>query len=153
MSSSCGACINLKKKILPDLEKDLKNDPRFRYLSLEFSEKAIGGKEVDGKEFHPELKNGFVEYFPTFLLFPGNLWNNKNSKLKGVPKHDLKKNPQIDYSKASILSWIENTLKRDPLFNGGNTEVIENLKPLEDGKYVVPTYGTYNRFKGTKTDN
>jgi thiol-disulfide isomerase/thioredoxin len=161
MSQVCGACQNFKKKMLPDLEKELRNDPRIRFISLEFAEMGISkdGKDKDGKDYHPDLKNGFVEFFPTLLLFPGNLWNNKESKLKGVPKHDMKKNPQIDYSKNSILNWVENTIKSDPLFSSSDKFMLtENGKPinsypkqLENGRYIVPTYG--NRFKPTRVED
>ena len=141
MSQKCGACQNFKRKMLPDLENILKNDPRIQFVLLDFPEMAIPLNK-DGKEYHPELRNGFVEFFPTFLLFPGNLWNNKDSKLKGVAKHDMKKNPQVDYSKSSILSWIDETIDKDPLFSSTSTE----------GNFIVPTYGTYNRFRATKVD-
>lgn len=162
MSQMCGACQNFKRKGLPALERDLKNDSRFRFIVLDFPEMAIPVNK-DGKEYHPELRNGFVEFFPTFLLFPGHLWNNKDSKLKGVAKHDLRKNPNVDYSKASIISWIEETINQDPLFNSSNIMLINNNNynnnhnnhnnHRETEKYVVPTYGTYNRFKSTKIDD
>ena len=148
MSQKCGACHNFKAKMLPELEKDLKNDNRFRFLVLDLPDMGVPktGRDIAGNEFHPDLKNGFVQFFPTFLLFPGNLWNDKNSRLKGVPKHDMEKNPKVDYSRASILSWIDSTIETDPLFS--NSFPKTNKK-----EYVVPTYGTYNRFKGTKTDS
>lgn len=162
MSEKCGACQNFKRKALPELEKELKNDSRFKFVSLDFPDMTVPNNK-DGKEFHPELRNGFVEFFPTFLLFPGNLWNDKNSKLKGVAKHDLKINPNVDYSKNSIISWIEETLKTNPLFINSNIDIndkIKNTNPYgsyaklgDDGYYSVPTYGTYNIFKGTKPDN
>ena len=154
MSEACGACQNFKRKILSDLEKDLRNDSRVRFVVLEFPTMAIP-QNKDGREYHPELRNGFVEFFPTFLLFPGNLWNNKDSKLKGVAKHSLKKNSQVDYSKSSILSWIDETLRKDSLFFSSNIVLTENGKPLysKEGYYTVPTYGTYNRFRPTKTDD
>lgn len=153
MSQQCPACQNFKKKMLPELEKEFKNDNRFRFVVLDFPKMEIPINK-DGKEYHPELRNGFVEFFPTFLLFPGNLWNNKDSKLKGVAKHVLSKNPKPDYSKASILGWIDETIKRDPLFTG-TPIVTDNVRPmapkqLEDGKFLVPTYGTYNRFRSGK---
>ena len=149
MSQLCGACHNFKKKMLPELERELKGDNRFRFLVLDLPEMGVprSGKAINENEFHPDLKNGFVEFFPTLLLFPGNLWNNKDSKLKGVPKHDLKKNPEVDYSKNSILSWIDKTIRNNSMFSGNNT----NSKKTEN--YIVPTYGTYNRFKGTKIDD
>lgn len=147
MSHMCGACQNFKRKMLPDLERELKNDNRFRFIILDFPEMAIPF-DKEGKEYHPELRNGFVEFFPTFLLFPGNLWNNKESKLKGIAKHELKKNPNVDYSKSSILSWIDETLRKNPLFLKRNS-LIEG-RQNEKNQYIVPTYGTYNRFKSTK---
>lgn len=146
MSQMCGACHNFKKKMLPELERDLNPDNRFRFLVLDLPEMGVPrtGKDINGNEFHPDLKNGFIEFFPTLLLFPGNLWNNKDSKLKGVAKHDLKENPKVDYSKASIFSWIDETIRNDPLFSN-------NQKKPEN--YIVPTYGTYNRFKGSKIED
>ena len=161
MSEKCGACQNFKKKMLPDLQRELGNSSQFKFLVLDFPNMAIPA-QVEGMTYHPDLRNGFIEFFPTLLLFPGNLWNNSQSKLKGVAKHDLKKNPQIDYSKSSINSWINTTLKNDPLFSNNDTEIqlTENGKPLgkyakslDNGNYVVPTVGTYNRFKKTKIDD
>jgi thiol-disulfide isomerase/thioredoxin len=157
MSQQCPACSNFKKKMLPELEKEFKNDSRIRFVLLDFPKMEIPISK-DGKDYHPELRNGFVEFFPTFLLFPGNLWNNKDSKLKGVAKHVLSKNPKPDYSKASIVNWIDETIRKDPLFtNNSNVILADNTKPmapkqLEDGKYLVPTYGTYNRFKASRID-
>ena len=156
MSQMCGACQQFKKKMLPELKKELENDPRVKFVILDFPEMGVPINK-EGKDYHPELRNGFVKFFPTFLMFPGYLWNNKDSKLKGVAKHDLEKNPNVDYSKASILSWIDNTIKKDPLFTT-NTIQTDNSKPMapkqtDDGKYMVPTYGTYNRYKSTKINN
>jgi len=147
MSRKCGACQNFKSKELPELEAELRKDDRFRFLTLEFPDMAVP-TNITGKEFHPELRNGFIEFFPTFLLFPGNLWNDPKSRLKGVAKHDLKKNPRVDYSKASIFAWIDDTLKRDPLFNsGGSNNFIITDSTINNRS--IPTLGTYNRFRST----
>lgn len=141
MSKMCGACQNFKAKMLPELEKELKKDPRFRFIILDFPNMAIP-LDKSGKEFHPNLRN-FIEFFPTFLLFPGNLWDDPSSNLKGVAKHELKKNPNIDYSKSSLNSWIEDTLKRDPLFNDDSS----TFKTKND---MIPTVGTHNLFRSMK---
>lgn len=149
MSDMCGACQNFKRKLLPDLERELKRDSRFNFIVLNFPEMAIPS---NGKDFHPELKNGFVEFFPTFILFPGHLWNNRNSKLQGVPKHSMKNNPKVDYSKSSILSWVNDTINNNPMFNSSTGNMGSLARPLGDDRYAVPTYGTYNLYQSTKAD-
>lgn len=141
MSEKCGACQNFKRKMLPDLERDLNKNNSFDFVVLDFPEMVINGNDVKNTYYHPELKNGFVEFFPTFLLFPGDLWYNRETKLKGVPKHN---NTNVDYSKSSIISWINDTVDRESMFSDrkGNSN-----------SYVVPTYGTYNKFKSTKIDD
>ena len=149
MSKQCGACAHFKRKILPELEKELKNDSRINFIILDFPEMMV---PVTGSH-HPELKNGFVRFFPTFILFPGNLWNNHKSKLKGVIKHGDELQPRVDYSKNSILTWINETLK-NPIFIDYNNE--KNMgafaKSIDNGRFIVPTIGTYNRFKNTRLD-
>lgn len=155
MSEKCGACVQFKRKMLPELEKELNNDSRIKFVVLDFPEMMIP-QTTQGLTYHPELRNGFVRFFPTFILFPGNLWNNHNSKLKGVIKHGDEPNPRPDYSKPSISSWIDETLKTP-----GFSEIqVEKIKPsgpltrsLNNGKFVVPTVGTYNRFKNTRLDD
>jgi hypothetical protein len=156
MSQKCGACLKFKQKMLPDLENILKRDTRINLKILDFPQMAI---PKDSKDFHPGLRNGFVTFFPTMILFPGNLWNDKKSQLKGVPKHD---NPasQIDYSKNSILSWIDTTLNKHHLFSNNNdlphidTNSSNSLiRKLPNGNYRVPTHGTYTKYKNTKIDN
>jgi len=132
--------------MLPDLRETFEDDNRFRFVVLDFPEMMIPPSK-DGKEFHPELRNGFVEFFPTFILFPGNLWNNKDSRLKGVPKHKGTTS-KVDYSKASILAWIDDTLRRNPLFLNNEKVGARN----ENDRYIVPTYGAYNKFRGTKVE-
>jgi thiol-disulfide isomerase/thioredoxin len=155
MSEKCGACLQFKRKMLPELEKELNDDPRIKFVVLDFPEMLIP-QNLPGVNYHPELRNGFVRFFPTFILFPGNLWNNHKSKLKGEIKHGDEAKPRPDYSKPSIFSWIDETLKT-PLFS--NDTQIEKIKTkgtlsksLNNGKYVVPTVGTYNRFKNTRLD-
>jgi len=94
-----------------------------------------------GNEYHPQLQSK-VHFFPTFILFPGNLWNNHKTKLKGIIKHGDEPQPKIDYSKNSVLSWINDSLKNS-LFSS---------EKYSSDKYVVPTLGTYNRFKNTRLD-
>ena len=136
MSEKCGACQGFKKKMLPDLEKEFRNDGRVRLEVLDFPDFGIPTK-LEGKEYHPELKNGFVEFFPSMFLVPANIWNNKDTKLKLVPKHKGP-NPKIDYSKASVSSWVDETLKKDTLFTNEASASASEKKmdpgASEDGK-------------------
>ena len=143
-SSQCGACINFKRQMLPELEKELANDSRFTYTILDFPTMQIPNS-MPNMKFHPELKNGFVKFFPTLMLVPGNIWNNTKSKLKAVVKHGDQEIPKVDYSKNGILSWINETITKNSMFTS-NT----NSNPLpksEDGRYVVPTYGQFRHSK------
>lgn len=157
LSEGCPACIQFKKNILPTIKKELENDSRFRFIILEFPTMAVPAPKSN--EYHPELRN-FVGWFPTLLLFPSNLWNNSKSKLRGLSKHGDEKNPiemveKADWSKTSIFSWINETLKK-PLFS--NVILIDNSKNLggmakvENGKYSVPTYGTYTKFTKSRPE-
>ncbi len=143
-SKTCGACVNFKRKLLPELEKEMSADSRITYQIIEFNDMQIPN---DGK-YHPELKNGFIRFFPTLMIVPANLWNNHKSKLKAVVKHGDEERPNVDYSKASILSWINDTITKNPLF-----QVEKNFGPLsrstDDGRHVIPTYG---QFRNSKLD-
>lgn len=142
MSDKCGACQNFKRTMLPELERELRGNTKFNLVVLNFPEFNIPVKS--NFDYHPDLRTGFVQFFPTFLLFPGELWNDKTSKLKGVAKHDLNVNPNIDYSKKSILSWVDETVSQNPMFAGTKRRKVET---------VVPTYGTYTKFHSTKPSN
>jgi len=137
LSERCGACINFKRKILPELKEELENDSKIKTVILDFPEMAIPSINNKVGVYHPELRNGFVRFFPTIALFPGNLWNYHDTKLKGVVKHGDEENPRVDYSKSSILKWIKETIKDNDLFEIGNES------------YIVPTYG---QFKNSKID-
>src|SRR5665647_1415124 len=112
MSQKCGACQRFKKS-LPELEKPLNNDKRFEFVVLEFDDFTIPAPK--GNQYHPELRN-FIKWFPSFILFPSNLWNNHKSTLKGVIKHGDEATPKIDYSLSSLNSWISEALK-NPMFS------------------------------------
>lgn len=133
VSSSCGACVNFKRKVLPDLEKELEKDSRLSYQIAEFEDMRFQ-KPINVNP-HPELKH-FVRFFPTLMVVPANLWNNHKSKLKAVVKHGEEENPNVDYSKNGILSWVNETLK-NPLFS--NVEKSET--------YIIPTYGQFRHSK------
>jgi len=157
LSKSCPACINFKKNTLSKMEKELNNDSKFKTVILEYPDFNVTVSSLPGQPpIHPELKNGFIRFFPTLILFPGNLWSNHKSKLKGVIKHgdEPMDKPKIDYSKNSIVNWIDTTLKNDPLFK--QTEPIPDtaplIKKLDNGNYIVPTYGTYTKFKNATID-
>lgn len=145
MAKTCSACVNFKRKLLPELEKELSADSRITYQIVEFDDMQIPNT---GKH-HPELKNGFVRFFPTLMIVPANLWNNHKSKLKAVVKHGDEERPNVDYSKASILSWINDTITKNPLFQSGEKNFGPLSKSLEDGRHVIPTYG---QFRNSKVD-
>ena len=146
MSHKCGACQNFKRKALPDLERELRKNQTFEFVILNFPEMMIPAR-LPNMEFHPQLRNGVVEFYPTFLLFPGDLWWDDSSELRGVAKHNLKTNPNIDYSKKSILNWIEDTLKTNEIFTQGHRQ------PTKKSEFVIPTYGTYTKFHPTKINS
>ena len=138
MSEKCGACQNFKKRMLPDLEEALKSDSRVDLVILDFPEMAFPNPEDFGY-YHPGLKNGLVEFFPSMFLFPADLWEDPSSNLQGVAKHTMALNPQVDYSKSSVKAWIDE-----------NAELGSNApKKLDVGKRV-PTLGTYNRYHATR---
>ena len=146
MSKTCSACVNFKRKVLPELEKELSNDSRLTYQIIEFNDMQVTPNE----KHHPELKNGFVRFFPTLMLVPSNLWNNHKSKLKAVVKHGDEERPNVDYSKAGILAWVNETITKNPLFTNSSEKNFGPLsKSLPDGKHYVPTYG---QFKNSKLD-
>ena len=136
LSERCGACINFKHSTLPLLEKELVKNPNLNVVVLNFPDMMIPASNPKVGNYHPGIKNGLVKFFPTMALFPGSLWNNHNSKLQGVVKHGDEENPQIDYSKTSILDWIQTTLKTNPLFSS-----------TVDSSYMVPTYGQFHSSK------
>lgn len=137
LSQTCGACMNFKRK-LPDLKSALENDTRIKTVILDFPEMSIPKFNNDVGVYHPDLRTGFVKFFPTVALFPGNIWNSHETKLKGVVKHENDEMSKIDYSKSSILKWINETINNNLLFENS-----------ENKTYVVPTYG---QFKNTKLD-
>ena len=141
-SKSCGACTNFKKRQLPELEKELKTDDRITIETLDYPDFNVSA----------ELKP-YIKFFPSIMLIPGNLWNTK--KLKGIVKHgdeDMSK-LKIDYSVNSIKKWIDETLKNE-MFQSSLPERLNGplTRPLEDGRYVVPTYGTFKKFKSMPPD-
>jgi hypothetical protein len=153
MSEQCGACQQFKARLLPTIQRDLENDHRFKFVILEFPTMRVNPPK--NNEYHPDLRN-FIKWFPTFIMFPSNLWENSRSKLTGVIKHGDEENPKIDYSRNSLFSWIDETLKK-PGFSSNNILVVDNGKPLGsmskhtvDGKHYVPTLGTYTKFRNAK---
>jgi len=136
VSSSCGACVNFKRRNLPELERELEKDSRLTYQIVEFEDMRFQ-KPINVNP-HPDLR-GFVRFFPTLMIVPSNLWNNHKSKLKAIVKHGDEENPNPDYSKNSILSWINETLK-NPLFSTSE-------KLSENSTYIIPTYGQFRHSK------
>jgi len=137
LSKTCGACANFKRKILPELEQEFGSSSNVNLVILDFPEMAIPSFNPSVGNYHPGLRNGFVHFFPSVALFPSNLWNDHKSSLKGVVKHGDEENPKIDYSKPGIVNWVNDTIKRNPLF--------DNYKSHEN--YIVPTYGQFHSSK------
>jgi len=140
LSERCGACLNFKRKMLPELQDELAKNNMINFVILDFPDMSIPASNPSVGNYHPELKNGFVRFFPTIALFPGNIWNDHKSRLKGVVKHGDEEVPRVDYSKASVFNWIEDTIKNNSLFVNGN-----NFSK----KMIIPTYG---QFKSSKID-
>jgi hypothetical protein len=149
VSSVCGACVNFKRKMLPELEKELSNDPRLTYQIVEFEDMQF--RKPINVTPHPDLK-GFVKFFPTIMLVPANLWNDRSSKLKAVVKHGDEESPNIDYSKNSILSWINTSLK-NPIFQNEVDRSNQSSRSHENGRYTIPTYGQFRHSKVDESDN
>ena len=144
LSKTCGACANFKRKTLPDLENEFAGNNSINFVVLDFPDMSVTSSNPSVGNYHPELRNGYVRFFPTVALFPGNLWNDHKSKLKGVVKHGDENPPQIDYSKTSIVEWVNDTVKNNSLFSNSN------YKPMKP--YVVPTYGQFHSTKIDETE-
>ena len=56
-----------------------------------------------------------------------------------------------DYSKSSILEWINKTIKNNAIF-AKNSNISSNIltKSTDDGKYFIPTHGTYTKYMSSK---
>lgn len=143
-SKSCGACVNFKRKVLPDLESELAGDNRFNLVILDFPEMQIASSNHAVGTYHPELRN-YVKFFPTIAIFPGNLWNDHRIKLKGIAKHGDENPPRVDYSKLSILNWINQSLQNEMF------ATVPSSGPKSSNNYVVPTYGQI-KFKSARID-
>ena len=139
LSKMCGACGNFKRKMLPELEQEFASNSNINLVILDFPEMGISPSNPSVGNYHPQLSNGYVKFFPTIALFPANLWNDHKSKLKGVVKHGDEETPKIDYSKTSIINWVNDTIRQNSLFN--------NYKNVKTDKYVVPTYGQFHSSK------
>jgi hypothetical protein len=102
-------------------------------------------------QYHPQLRNGIVEFFPTFILFPGELWRDPTSELKGIPKYtnQMLKTVPLDYSKKSVLKWVDETLEKNSLFQ----QKYSQKTPRKRNEFVIPTLGTHNRFHPTKVNS
>jgi hypothetical protein len=138
-SKACPACTNFKKRQLLEIEKEYKNNDKVRVEKLDYPDFNVE------TEYRP-----YVRFFPTLMLVPESVW--KTNKFTAIVKHGDENPPKIDYSIASIKKWVEETLKQK-IFQGNGEKITGNLiKSLEDGRYVVPTYGTYKRFKPTPPD-
>ena len=111
------------------------------FIILDFPDMAVTPANPSVGNYHPDLKN-FVRFFPTVALFPGNLWNDHKAKLRGVVKHGDEENPRVDYSKTSIFSWIEDTIKNNDLFS----------KAVFGKNIIVPTYGQFRSSKIDETE-
>ena len=129
-SQQCGACINFKRKALPELEKELK-DRRIDYEVVEYETMNIQNRPVSGNP-HPDIKYGYIRFFPTILLVPSDIWRNHKTKLRTVVKHGDEENPKVDYSKAGILSWIEDTARIILCLRDRIMEKTVNRQQMED---------------------
>ena len=76
----------------------------------------------------------------------------KGSDLEGIIKNqnEVEVKKGVDFSKTSIIEWIDKSVK-EPLFTQKrNIVLVENgkslVKKINDDEYIVPTYGTYTKF-------
>lgn len=165
MSEACSACVNFKQNTLPKLEQELRKIKDVEFLKLEFPQMHVPPTDQGMKfEFHPSLYK-YVKFFPTFLMFPERLWFDKGSDLEGfmMNAEEFENKGKIDLSLKGTLTWV-NQVKYDDLFHRNsstrgrrNILVVDRDRPLSDlnkqttdGKVLVPTYGTYTKFRHSK---
>ena len=153
MAKTCGACQNFKRRIWPNLKQELERLNKVDIVEIELSST---NSVVSNTTYHPELKK-FIGWFPTILLFTGDSWNNKSSKLEGIVKNGKLNNNGVefvgkpDFSKQSVLEWLNENLNQNALFKNSNSIIItENGRTIDkgfiplkdtDNNYRVPTYG------------
>lgn len=173
-AGDCFHCNGFKKNVWPNLKSklDKRNDIQIIHIEL-----PLLSSTISKTEYHRDLSK-FIKWYPTIMLFPSSLWNNFNSKLEGEVMNgkfvkdviEFDKESKIGYTEISIIDWINKTLSTNSLFksnfygskdkqtiiltNGNNvlgTTYGNNLNMNQiDNKNIIPTYGSYIKFKSSR---
>ena len=132
-SSSCPHCVEFKDKHWSELKKKLDNDNRLRIYYI-----TEGSSDTNISEVPSDLQN-YRWFFPNFLLFNGNTWDeslvNPSSKLSGVAfngpvKYIMgfpKRHSDLVPTSTNIHNWIKHVLDNDTIFKSRNDDSSEML--------------------------
>nr|QBK91409.1 MAG: thioredoxin-fold protein [Pithovirus LCPAC302] len=156
-AKNCPGCIFFRKNTWKDLKQELEKQNRVEIVTVDLPTTT---SKPDTEKYHKDLV-GFIGWFPTMSLFPGNRWHNKDSDLIGIIKNGKRVPPdgKIEtvgtinkeaLSKEDIVKWVDYTLNNDKIFNKNNKNNGNGALKIDNDKYVVPTSGYYAKFKPSK---
>lgn len=137
MSKKCGGCLQYKATAFPKIKAKLEKDPRFVFKIVELDDFNPGNI----KTIHPEVKN-FIRFFPTYVLFTGESFNDHKSKLVGVVNNSgTEDEPKPNNGDEGLHEWISKTISSAPFSK------TSMHRTLPGGQMVVPTRGTYSKYR------
>ena len=162
-AKTCPGCVIFKKNTWDDLKKDLEKQNKVQIVTIEV---PTTQSKPDPNKYHKDLSR-FIGWFPTFILFPADRWNNPKSELIGIVKNgklvppgtnkDGKYIPEMvepvgkfnPSDKNDTLKWVDYTISNDKIFTR-NDKIINSQFP--NGKFMVPTAAHYAKFKPSKVE-
>ena len=119
-SSTCGHCQTFKTKYRDEVASRIKAEGKANLVEINFPT----SNAVPGPEYHPNLVK-YIGWFPEFVLFTGESWENHSIDLDGVimagAGWDDKGRPKFNQEESrldveGIISWVNNTRRYSFIF-------------------------------------
>ena len=170
-SGSCGHCKTYKEKQRVELVNRIKSEGKVNLIEID-----LPGSRVEIKpEYHPDLTR-YIAFFPQFLLFTGESWDNKSGRLEGVSINGEMINDKIELinkpTKSDtnfILNWInlqsaefrskamgssQNPNSVNSNYQNSNYQGVNSTRgPSPNNNYQSQNFGTLSPLHPTLNNN
>ena len=146
-STTCGHCHDFKSQVRDDLVAKIRETGKVNVVETNFESATA----APGPEYHPSFVS-YIGWFPEFILFTGDSWENHDSELKGEIMGGKMTDGKPEWVQGGprptvdgITGWINEKLATEPFKSAQGGSYIVNVPPPANTVRTVgsaPKYGT-----------
>ena len=146
-SDTCHNCVRFKTDFRNDLLKKLEDSGKINVVEINYQT----SQPIQDPNYHPDLSS-YIGWFPEFILFTGESWEDRSSKLRGEIMYGnmINGQPVISpggpkFSVDGIFSWVEEKLSENLFKSSKIQSEVHNTNisqiPLPSSAINLPKYG------------